>query len=133
MRKVKRGVGVDIVYLPRIVKIIAKGDRFAKRVLTPAEFAKYQSLQGKAQVQYLAAHFSVKESFSKAMGTGLGKYVGFQDVETLSDPLGKPVTTSTKFSGRIMTSISDDGDYAITIVQLEAKGWFQRFIDRLKS
>lgn len=132
MKRVKRGIGIDLVYLPRVAKIVAKGDHFAKRVLTPAEFANYQTLVGKAQVQYLAGHFSVKESFSKAMGTGLGKDVGFQDVETLSDPLGKPITTSTKFSGRILTSISDDGDYAITIVKLEAKGWFQRFIDWLK-
>lgn len=133
MKSVKRGVGIDLVFLPRVAKIIAKGDRFAKRVLTPKEFAQYQRLQGKAQVQYLAGRFSVKESFSKALGTGLGKYVGLQDVETLADPLGKPVTSSSKFSGRILTSIADDGDYTITIVELEAKGWFQRFIDRLRS
>ena len=61
----------------------------------------------------------LKESFSKAMGTGLGKYVGFQDIETLWDDLGHPVMTSTKFSGNIFPSITHDDHEIITVVVFE--------------
>ncbi len=114
-----RGVGIDSVEVERMKKIVEKGDKFAKRVLTPKEFAQYQQLNGKRKVEYLGGRFSLKESFSKAMGTGLGKYVGFQDIETLWDDLGHPVMTSTKFSGNIFPSITHDDYEVITFVVLE--------------
>lgn len=114
-----RGVGIDSVEVERMKKIVEKGDKFAKRVLTPKEFEQYQQLKGKRKVEYLGGRFSLKESFSKAMGTGLGKYVGFQDIETLWDDLGHPVMTSTKFSGNIFPSITHDDQEIITVVVLE--------------
>ena len=80
---------------------------------------RYQQLKGKRKVEYLGGRFSLKESFSKALGTGLGKYVGFQDIETLWDDLGHPVMTSTKFSGNIFASITHDDHEIITGVVLE--------------
>lgn len=114
-----RGFGIDSVEVERMKKIVEKGDKFAKRVLTPKEFAQYQQLKGKRKVEYLGGRFSLKESFSKALGTGLGKYVGFQDIETLWDDLGHPVMTSTKFSGNIFASITHDDHKIITGVVLE--------------
>ena len=114
-----KGVGIDSVEVERIKKIVDKGDSFAKKVLTPNEFAQYQKMKGKRKVEYLGGRFSLKESFSKAMGTGLGKYVGFQDVETLWDDLGHPVMTSTKFDGKIFPSITHDKQEIITFVVLE--------------
>lgn len=32
----------------------------------------------------------MKEAFSKALGTGLGKSVSFQDINCYNDALGKP-------------------------------------------
>ncbi|MBP2057288.1 holo-[acyl-carrier protein] synthase [Lactobacillus colini] len=114
-----KGIGVDILDLSRIEKIIAKGDSFAKKVLTPAEFSQYQEYSGRRQVEYLGGRFSCKESFSKAWGTGIGKAVSFQDVETLQNSLGQPIMTSTKFSGKIWVSISHEKRYVITQVLLE--------------
>lgn len=114
-----RGVGIDSVEVERMKKIVEKGDKFARRVLTPKEFEQYQQLKGKRKVEYLGGRFSLKESFSKAMETGLGKYVGFQDIETLWDDLGHPVMTSTKFSGNIFPSITHDDHEIITVVVLE--------------
>ncbi|WEV70605.1 holo-ACP synthase [Lactobacillus sp. ESL0785] len=113
------GVGIDAVEVERVAKIVAKGDNFAKKVLTAKEFTQYQQLQGKRQVEYLGGRFSIKEAFSKAMGTGLGKEVGLQDVETLWDNVGHPVTTSTKFNGKIFPSITHDNHEIITLVVLE--------------
>lgn len=114
-----KGVGTDLVYLPRVKQIVAEGDRFAKRVFTPKEFELYKQRSGKGRVQFLAGRFGVKEAFSKAMGTGIGRYLSWQDVETLPDSLGKPVTTSPKFTGNVLTSISDDHDYTVVVVILE--------------
>lgn len=114
-----KGVGIDAVEVERVKKIVEQGDRFAKKVLTPNEFNQYQKMKGKRKVEYLGGRFSIKESFSKAMGTGLGKEVGFQDVETLWDQKGHPVTTSTKYSGRIFPSITHDNHEIITLVVLE--------------
>ncbi|GGV14135.1 holo-ACP synthase [Lactobacillus acetotolerans] len=116
-----KGVGVDAVEVARVKKIVDHGDNFAKKVLTPNEFAQYQKMVGKRKVEYLGGRFSLKESFSKAMGTGLGKYVGLQDVETLWDKLGHPVMTSTKFDGNIFPSITHDDHEIVTLVVLEEK------------
>ncbi|MED7641619.1 UNVERIFIED_CONTAM: holo-ACP synthase, partial [Lactobacillus acidophilus] len=69
----------------------------------------------------LGGQFSFKESFSKALGTGLGKSLGFQDIETLWDDLGNPVMTSTKFDGNIFPSITHYNHEIITFVVLEEK------------
>ncbi|MBA1393330.1 holo-[acyl-carrier-protein] synthase, partial [Lactobacillus sp. XV13L] len=76
------GVGIDAVEVERMAKIVVKGDGFARKVLTAKEFAQYERMTGKRKVEYLGGRFSLKESFSKAMGTGLGKEIGLRDVET---------------------------------------------------
>ena len=115
-----QGIGIDIIDLDRVKKIHARrGDSFAKKVLTEKEFDQYQGYSGQRQIEYLAGRFSAKESFSKAMGTGLGKKINFKDVETLQNKLGQPIMTSTKFSGKILVSISHEKNYAITQVLLE--------------
>ena len=114
-----KGVGIDTIEVERVKKIVERGDSFAKKVLTPKEFEQYKKMKGKRQVEYLGGRFSIKESFSKAMGTDLGKTVGFQDIETLWDELGHPVTTSTKYDGRIFPSISHDNHEIVTFVVLE--------------
>lgn len=115
-----RGIGIDIIDLERIKKIQARrGDNFAKKVLTTKEFEQYQQYSGQRQIEYLGGRFSAKESFSKALGTGLGKKVSFKDIETLQNEFGQPIMTSTKFSGKILVSISHEKRYAITQVLLE--------------
>lgn len=114
-----KGVGIDAVEVARVQKIVARGDGFARKVLTSKEFAQYQKMKGKRKVEYLGGRFSLKESFSKAMGTGLGKYISLQDVQTLWDQLGHPVMTSTKYHGRIFPSITHDNHEIVTMVVLE--------------
>ncbi|EEX27274.1 putative holo-[acyl-carrier-protein] synthase [Lactobacillus jensenii SJ-7A-US] len=111
---------------------MTKRDLFAKKVLTPKELQVYHALKGRRQLEFLAGRFSVKESFSKAWGTGLGE-VSFQDVETLNASNGRPITTSTLYNGRILVTISHDLDTCITFVELEDYKWYQQFIGRLKS
>ena len=95
-----KGVGIDSVEVERVKKIVDKGDAFAKKVLTPNEFAQYQKMKGKRKVEYLGGRFSL-------------------NVETLWDDLGHPVMTSTKFDGKIFPSITHDNYEIITFVVLE--------------
>ena len=113
------GVGIDAIEVERVEKIIARGDNFARKVLTLKEFEQYQKLSGRRKAEYLGGRFSIKESFVKAIGTGFGKGIGLQDVETLWDKLGHPITTSAKFDGKIFPSITHDRHEIVTLIVLE--------------
>lgn len=117
-----RGIGIDVVDLSRVEKFLKKGDQFPKKVLTPKEFEKYKTMPSeKRKAEYVAGRFSIKESFSKAWGTGLGSSVHLQDVETLADDLGHPITTSKIYDGNIFSSITHDAGIVVTQVVLEDK------------
>ena len=84
------GIGIDVAPLARIKRAAAK-QHFIDYVLTPREREQYDALPSpKRQVEYFAGRFSAKESYSKALGTGIGKSVGFHDLTVLNDKAGKP-------------------------------------------
>ncbi|WP_368645273.1 holo-ACP synthase [Alkalibacterium putridalgicola] len=112
------GIGLDVVEIDRIRKAYIKRETFAQRVLTEKELEIFHDLKGKRKVEFLAGRFSVKEAFSKALGTGIGK-VGFLDVEILPDQSGKPVVTQSPFSGNVWISITHTDAIAAAQVILE--------------
>ncbi len=83
------GIGVDIVETVRIERSIEKfGDRFLRRVFTEDEIAYCQSM--KFPARHFAARFAAKESVSKAFGTGMGRSMGWKDLEVRRHPHGEP-------------------------------------------
>jgi holo-[acyl-carrier protein] synthase len=78
------GTGVDLVENDRLQTLLAKwGSRFKDRVFLPAEQA---YCDGKAAPWlYYAGRFAVKESVSKAFGTGIGPSLGWLDIEVIKD------------------------------------------------
>lgn len=83
------GIGVDIVETVRIERSIEKfADRFLNRVFTPDEVAYCQSM--KFPARHFAARFAAKEAVSKAFGTGIGKSMGWKDIEVARHPHGEP-------------------------------------------
>lgn len=71
-------IGTDIVEIARMTDILERqSDSFAKRVLTSDELQPYQASQNKAA--HLAKRFAAKEAIAKALGTGIGHGVSFQD------------------------------------------------------
>ena len=79
-------IGIDIVEIARIKKVIARWEEhFLRRIYTDAELRRY----GK-KPQSLAARFACKEAVMKLLGTGR-KGVSWRDIETLSNPDGKPL------------------------------------------
>ncbi|KHN49965.1 holo-ACP synthase [Pectobacterium fontis] len=83
------GLGTDIVEIGRIEAVIERsGERFARRILTDAEWAHYQRHQQPAR--FLAKRFAVKEAAAKAFGTGMRNGLAFNQFEVSNDELGKP-------------------------------------------
>ena len=74
------GIGIDLVDCARIQNSIERfGDRFLKRIFTEGEIAYSQSM--KFPARHFAARFAAKEALSKAFGTGIGKSMGWRDLD----------------------------------------------------
>ncbi len=83
------GVGMDIVETKRIAESIERfGDRFLNRVFLDGEVAYSKTM--KFPHLHLAARFAAKEAISKAFGTGIGKEIGWRDMEIVREPSGAP-------------------------------------------
>ena len=113
------GIGIDIVELDRIEKLHSRQEAFSKRILTPKEQAHFSTLSAHRQIEFLAGRFAAKEAFSKALGTGIGKELSFQDIEILPNKQNKPVIKTENYSGAVHLSISHSKNAAIAQVILE--------------
>jgi holo-[acyl-carrier protein] synthase len=83
------GIGVDLVECARIQHSLDRfGDRFLRRVFTDGEIEYSNSM--KFPARHLAARFAAKESVSKAFGTGIGKAMGWRDIDVRKKPSGEP-------------------------------------------
>lgn len=83
------GLGVDIVETARIQHSLDRfGDRFLHRVFTAGEIAYCQSM--KFPARHFAARFAAKESVSKAFGTGIGRAMGWRDIDVHREGSGQP-------------------------------------------
>ena len=121
------GVGTDIVNIERVKKILSKNrDGFVKRVLSEYEQALFENKADSAA--YFAKRFAAKEAFAKALGTGIGRVVSFQDLTVRNNENGKPhFIPSEKLRQYLVEnnikqahlSISDESQNAIAFVVLE--------------
>jgi len=79
------GIGVDLVENARIEHSL---ERFLHRIFTAGEIEYSQSM--KYPARHLAARFAAKEAISKAFGTGIGKAMGWKDIDVHRKPSGEP-------------------------------------------
>ncbi|TFB13230.1 holo-ACP synthase [Filobacillus milosensis] len=116
-----QGTGIDIIELERIEKLFQRNVKFVERVLTKSEQEKLSTFTNhKRRVEFLAGRFAVKEAYSKAVGTGIGKHLSFQSIEIISNDLGQPVIyVNSKEQVGAHVSISHSKQYAIAQVILE--------------
>src|SRR5919205_460304 len=83
------GVGVDLVECARIEHSLERfGERFLHRVFTAGEIEYSQSM--KYPARHLAARFAAKEAVSKAFGTGIGKAMGWRNIDIRKKESGEP-------------------------------------------
>src|SRR5882672_2385057 len=121
------GTGIDIIEVARIAASYEKfGERFVNRILKPAEIA--YALSHKNPAPFLAARFAAKEAISKAFGTGIGKQLGWQDMEVGRKDSGEPyvilhgggLLLLQERGGRIVhLSLSHTGHHAVAMAILE--------------
>ncbi len=112
------GTGIDIVELDHMASVCLKQPTIFKKILTTEEQAYYSQLSKKRQLAFLCGRYAAKEAFSKAMGTGIGKTVTFQNVSILNNDKGKPVITASPHLGESMVSISHTKKVAVAQVIL---------------
>jgi len=122
-------VGIDLVRVDRIRKLLEKDpERTLNRLFTPEEIRYCHKRRD--PVPCFALRFSAKEAFSKALGTGIGKYAGWRDIEVVPDELGKPeIRLSEKLRIHCLSkgivswhlSLTDDGDFGAALVILEKR------------
>ncbi len=83
------GIGIDIVETTRIEQSVDRfGERFLNRCFWPDEIAYCQQM--KFPALHLAARFAAKEAISKAFGTGIGRELGWKDLEIRRHDSGAP-------------------------------------------
>ena len=83
------GTGIDIIEVARVKASCERfGERFLQRVLVAEEIAYCQSHKNPAP--FVAARFAAKEAISKAFGTGIGKQLGWRDMEIRRKESGEP-------------------------------------------
>lgn len=119
------GIGTDIIEVERIKQALEKyGDRFAKRIYTLTEIEYCEQFGDKKYLHY-AARFAVKESFSKAIGTGITQGFKFSEIGIVNQSSGKPVIVlegelKVKYEKyRIEVSISHTESNAVAFVVME--------------
>lgn len=123
------GIGTDIVSIQRMQKIVERhGARFAEKTLHPEELVIFNTAVN--PVPYLAKRFAAKESVAKALGTGIGKHVHLQEIQTCNDERGKPYLKCHGATQQFMQnlgvvesfiSLSDEKNYAVAYVILTGR------------
>ena len=113
-----KGTGLDIIEIDRVRNLVNKQPRFAERILTEREMVTYNYLNDRSRIEFLAGRFAAKEAFSKALGTGIGKEVGFLDIVILADEKGKPFILEPIKDG-VHLSITHCESYAAAQVIIE--------------
>jgi holo-[acyl-carrier protein] synthase len=83
------GIGVDLVECARIQHSLDRfGEKFLHRVFTDGEIEYAMSM--KYPARHLAARFAGKEAVSKAFGTGIGKAMGWRNIDICKKDSGEP-------------------------------------------
>ena len=83
------GIGVDLVECSRIEHSLERfGEKFLHRVFTEGEIE--YSMSMKYPARHLAARFAGKEAVSKAFGTGIGKAMGWRNIDICKKKTGEP-------------------------------------------
>lgn len=123
------GIGIDLVECARIEHSLERfGERFLHRVFTDGEIAYSNSM--KFPARHLAARFAAKEAVSKAFGTGIGKAMGWRDIDVQKKESGEPFLVLTggaqdlakeRAVGSALITLSHTDHHAMACVVLQSE------------
>ena len=118
------GIGIDITEIDRIEKILIRNESsFIKKIFTDKEIERIP--QGtKRKYEFVAGRFAAKEAVAKALGTGIGGELSWQDIEIIANEKGRPIVFLNQEKWRkenfmIHLSISHSQTMAIAKVIIE--------------
>jgi holo-[acyl-carrier protein] synthase len=122
-----RGIGIDLVSIPRVTGVWARhGERFARRILSVEEWPEFAAASQPDRL--LAKRFAAKEAFAKAIGTGIRSPFRWHSVTVTRDPRGAPALAPSPDMARYLAergvtashiSLTDDAGIAVAFVVLE--------------
>lgn len=121
------GLGVDIVETARIRESMERfGERFKNRLFLPDE-QEYCDRMAEPAIHY-AGRFAAKESVSKTFGTGIGKHLGWLDIEIVrNEQSGEPTIRmhgkglellKSRGAEKVLVSLAHTKDYAVATAAL---------------
>ncbi len=122
------GIGTDIVEIARIKRMLDKYDNsFIERIFTAEEIVEAER-RGSKELYY-AGRWAAKESFAKALGSGIGEKCGWLDIAVTTVSSGAPrLKMSPKLMQRwgfdeehyrVLLSLSHESKYACATVIIE--------------
>jgi holo-[acyl-carrier protein] synthase len=119
-------VGTDILRVARIDDVVERlGERFVQRILAPPEVEEYRVSSQPNRL--LAKRFAAKEAIAKALGTGIGRGVSWQDMLILHDDNGAPrvvlsggalEVAGARGGNRVELSLADELEYVVAFAIL---------------
>ncbi|AXY24652.1 holo-[acyl-carrier-protein] synthase [Suicoccus acidiformans] len=112
-------IGTDIIEIERVYEASQRQAHFAKRILSAEEYALYDTYSPKRQQTFLAGRFSAKEAYGKALGTGVGHWLKFDQLSVMPDAKGAPQWSQGPITEGVRVSISHSRDYATATVLIE--------------
>lgn len=112
------GHGIDLQDMRAVEEAYQKRPRFAEKILTDAEWHRFDSLSDRRKIEYLAGRWSAKEAYAKALGLGIGP-ISFQDMEVMNDDKGAPFFSRSPREYKTWLSISHSGTFVQASVILE--------------
>ncbi len=118
------GLGNDIVNIKRVEKILLKNKKnFIKKIFNSKEI-----VSSKISAEYVSKRFAAKEAFAKAIGTGIGKTIKFNEIIITNNKYGAPgISLEKNVEKRVLKklkvkrikyflSLSDDYPFALATV-----------------
>jgi holo-[acyl-carrier protein] synthase len=125
-----RGIGVDLVQIPRLRRVIERWqDRFLSRVFTERELAYCRARRD--PLPHLAARFAAKEAGLKALGTGLSLGTSWRELEVQRERGQAPILVlsgrsrelgEARGGHRVLLSLTHEGEYALAQAMLVDDG-----------
>jgi holo-[acyl-carrier protein] synthase len=126
------GIGADLCDIRRIADALERfGGRFTQRLFTQAERDHCDARTGRAACY--AKRFAAKEACAKALGLGINKGVGWQDIGVVNLATGQPTLqltggaaarlaeiTPAGMAAHVHLTLTDEEPYAQALVLIDA-------------
>jgi holo-[acyl-carrier protein] synthase len=131
------GIGHDLVAIGRVRAILAgrTGPSFRDRILTPQERDYAERTCGDMPnarwAEYVAGRFAAKEAAAKALGCGIGRFVGFRDLNIRPDDAGRPCCELSEDACRRLGLRKEETKIHITITHTDELASAFAVVERL--